>query len=351
MVARVQRLLKCCIAVLNLFHKKKYIIFLNQRPRCFTFGSSPCTHGTDRSLLTRTAFFFVSLHGKNETKQKANPNYKKILCFLLGDLIDEKPISLHELNGCECPSKTVCPEGDKRSLFYDTETEGCTVLKASLVKVCDYRPQEIFRIACINGYTLDPDQPPFKYIKNRPFEAEGHLLYYLESVKDELANQVNDGQCQVEFWMVLNNSPCYTKCSGANTENPSTPHNIPNMVRLLKSIIHDENLTVRIAFGRPFTTRDPKKEPQEKMIKAIKHLLDNYHLYLCELTDEWWADLDIEDTKKATLKENWSIKFNETMTLFSSNNLNIKMKQNCTYPGEVWKNPNGKDFFIGENWE
>ena len=76
--------------------------------------------------------------------------------FLSGNLREEKPISLQALNGCECPFKDKCPELDKRSLFYNTNTEGCTVLKANLVKVCDSVTEELYRITCINGRKFHP---------------------------------------------------------------------------------------------------------------------------------------------------------------------------------------------------
>ena len=287
------------------------------------------------------------------------------------DLTNDKPISLHALNGCECPSKNKCPEQDKRSLFYDTEAKGCTVLKANLVKVCDSVTEELYRITCINGRIFHPkkqkktekptcskkDQETklvYKYMNNGYMEAEGHLYNYLDSIQDrlksELANQVNDGQCQVEFWMVLNYSPCYTQCSGANTDQKKAK-NIPNIVGLVKNITNDENITVRIAFGRTYTTKDPEKEPQEKMIKAVKHLSSNYKLYLCYLSDEWWNALEIEDMSlKESLKANWISTYKETINELSDHNIDIKKKQNCTFPGEVWKNPNSQDLFIDANW-
>ena len=206
-----------------------------------------------------------------------------------GNPREEKPISLQALNGCECPWKEKCPELDKRSLFYNIATEGCTVLKANLVKVCDSVTEELYRITCINGRKFHPvelnkkrgkptcsrnEQEPnlvYKYWKNRYMDAEGHLYNYLDSIQDrlksELANQVNDGQCQVEFWMVVNYTPCFHHCSGAN-EDTGSVHNIPKIVELLKSFTKDGSLTltVHIAFGGPLVqlANESHSETSEK---------------------------------------------------------------------------------------
>ena len=187
-------------------------------------------------------------------------------------------------------------------------------------------------------------------------EAEGHLYNYLSSIQDrlksELASKVNSDQCQVEFWMVVNYSPCFHHCSGAN-EDTGSVHNIPKIVELLKSFTKDGSLTVRIAFGRPFVllANESHSETSEKMIKAIKHLSNNYNLYLCNLTDEWWRALKIEDVSlKESLKANWTSTYEETINELSNHNIDIKKKQNCIFPGEVWKNPNSQDFFIDGNW-
>ena len=233
------------------------------------------------------------------------------------------------MDECEPEDRSNCPRDDagKRRLFLGLE-EGCTILKARLVKICGSKLTELHKVMCINGKPYQLQNNNYKIHKKLRYHAEGHLRLYLEKQLNwaSLRLKGNEkGNCDIEMWVALNYNPCYSVCSGAKNQGQ---RNIPKLKKMLEEKLGDVKL--RIAFARFY------EEGDEKINGSLQYLseMNNTSVYLCHYPQEWWneygKELSLEDRK--TVQGKWHETFNSTSRRMNEWGIQITKKPSCIYP-------------------
>ena len=237
-------------------------------------------------------------------------------------------------------------------MFFNPSESGCTILKASLVKVCQKNKKELYQAVCINGHTFKgPNQGKYDFNLKKSFEAEGHLRELLKLELRNLEVQIEE-DCSFELWLVSSGSPCYTHCSGACE---SGLKNIPSLVEDIKTELKLQSLTVRIAFAKQYKT---DKEGDDQFKLAITAMIEKYKfkIYMCDFDADWWERFETpvcnsEECKKE-LQENWAKTFNETYSKLTEDwDLKVGRKPFCIYPNKNKEKENSRFFFINEEWQ